>query len=76
MNLEYFKNRGAQLQAASGEHWKTMFKISLVILRGDKIDAGGGGGGGGSFRPPKYTPDCIVLARLAIKTCILFLCRF
>ena len=29
-----FKKEGAQLQATSGEHWKTMLKISLVILRG------------------------------------------
>ena len=28
---------GAQLQAASGEHWKTMLKISLVILRGGGV---------------------------------------
>ena len=25
-NLGYLKNEGAELQEASGEHWKTMFK--------------------------------------------------
>ena len=38
---------GLGLQAASGEHWKTLLKNSLVILRG------GGGGGEIVNTPPE-----------------------
>ena len=38
VNLGYLKKRGCSGKQRQGEHWKAMFKINLVILRGGEID--------------------------------------
>ena len=37
-NLGALKKRGHSCKQRQGEHWKTMLKISLVILRGAEQD--------------------------------------
>ena len=42
-NMGYLKKKegGRSCKQRQGEHWKTMFKISLVILRGARLTQGG-----------------------------------
>ena len=37
----FLKEGGRSCKQRQGEHWKTMFKISLVILRGARLTQGG-----------------------------------
>ena len=66
------------MQAASGEHWKTMFKIYFGNFKGGEID---------TRDPPQYTPwqfnNCqlvvfskLVMTHTMLQTQVFFLFKF